>query len=85
MQEQAQSIAILLVLFGLPLATWAHVSLMLEHERKIKQCGECSTCKAKEAERIRIAKENAARSIRVCVRGHGALNDDGVCNSCGWS
>lgn len=80
-----KSLATMLLVFGLPAAVWAQVSLMREMERVIRRCSKCTVCKAAAAEEARNEKEGRFRDLKLCVRGHGKLNSSGVCNTCGWS
>jgi hypothetical protein len=70
---------------GLPFAVWAHLTLAKQLERMIKRCGNCTVCKAKAEQEDRDNREARFRTDRKCIRGHGFLNADGICNTCGWS
>lgn len=47
----------LLFFFGLPLAVWAHLSIARELEKRIGWCKDCTVCRSKEAEDLRLEKE----------------------------
>jgi hypothetical protein len=84
LSEEAKQLLVL-GLIGLPFAVWAHVTLSRQLERMIKRCGNCTVCKAKAEQEAKEDREAKFRSDRKCIRGHGFLNADGRCNTCGWS
>lgn len=84
--EAAGQVAVILVMIGIPVAAWAWFSLTQEYEQRIKNCGDCATCKAKWAAFTQMKRENRARQDGKCIKGHGWLKAEGRrCPVCGWS
>lgn len=83
----SEEVKLLLVIgmIGFPFAAWAHLSLAKQLERVLKRCGNCTVCKAKAEQEAREDRESWFRRDRRCIKGHGALNADRICNTCGWS
>lgn len=54
----------LALVFGLPLAAWAHLSLKREMDQMEQRCRDCAHCRAKRQEQDDLEKERLAEVDR---------------------